>query len=254
MRERIDFAGKTVVVTGGASDVGKAVANEFAVEGADVVIADIDDERGEEAIETITEEHGCDGMYIHANLTDLGACKELMSTVVDEFGGVDVTVNMAAVAAPSKISKPFLKETPDDWRPQLEVTIMGIVNPTYAALEQMADTDGGSIINFSSESHRGQDERMAMYSAAKSAVATFSQTLAKETGQDGVRVNALSPSATQTETTKDFMEEHGDAVGHEHALNRLGEPQDHADAAVFLASDAADWITGQVLSVNGGYL
>jgi NAD(P)-dependent dehydrogenase (short-subunit alcohol dehydrogenase family) len=254
MRELIDFSGQTAVVTGGASEIGKAIGNEFAKEGADVVLSDIDDERGEEGAEQIAADHDVDVQYVHGNVSDLESCEELVDTVVEEFGGIDVLVNSAAVAAPSAIAKPFLEETPDDWNAQLHVTIMAAVHPTYAALPHMIEQGGGAIVNFSSESYKGQDNKLAMYGAAKSAVATFTKTLSKEFGGDDIRINAISPSATRTAATSEWMDKYGDTIVEEHALNRLGRPEDHANAVLFLASDAADWITGEVLSVNGGYL
>jgi NAD(P)-dependent dehydrogenase (short-subunit alcohol dehydrogenase family) len=160
----------------------------------------------------------------------------------------------AAVAAPPQISIPFLEETPDNWNAQLQVTLMGAVNPTHAVLPHMIENGGGRIVNFSSEAHKGQDNKLAMYGAAKAGVATFTKTLAKEFGGDDVRINAISPSATNTAATEEWMDKHGEHIVDAHALNRLGEPEDHANAVVFLASDAAGWITGEILSVNGGYL
>lgn len=254
MRELIDFSGQTAVVTGGASEIGKAIGNEFAKEGADVVLADIDDDRGEAGAEQIADEQGADTLYQHCDVSDLDSCEELVDVVIEEFDTIDVLVNAAAVAAPSAIAKPFLEETPDDWNAQLHITIMAAVQPTYAALPHMIEQGGGAVVNFSSESYKGQDNKLAMYGAAKSAVATFTKTLAKEFGGDDVRINAVSPSATRTAATSEWMDKYGDAILGEHALNRLGEPEDHANAVVFLASDAASWITGEVLSVNGGYL
>lgn len=254
MRESIDFTDSVVVVTGGASDVGKSIVNEFTKEGAAVVVADIDDERGRSVARQARENHGQETAFVLTDVSSLGECEDLVSEVEDRFGRLDVLVNAAAVAAPEIISKPFLDEEPSDWKPQLQVTFMGAVNATHASLPLMIDTGGGSIINFSSEAHRGQDRRLAVYSAAKSGVTTFTRTLAKEIGKDGVRINAISPSATRTAATETWLDDHGDAVVKEHALDRLGRPEDHANAALFLASDAAGWITGETLSVNGGYL
>lgn len=254
MREHIDFRDETIVITGGASAIGRTIGSEFAKEGADVVIADIDDERGDAAAAAIADDHDRETLYHHTDVSDLESCEALMETVADELDGVDVLVNVAAVAAPGAISKPFLEETTDDWRAQLNVTLMGAVNPSHAALPYMVEQGDGAIVNFSSESYKGQDTRLAMYGAAKSGVATFTETLAKEFGGDGVRINAISPSTTRTGATEEWLERHAEEVLENHALDRLGRPEDHANAAVFLASDAADWITGQVLSVNGGYL
>jgi 3-oxoacyl-[acyl-carrier protein] reductase len=254
MRELIDFAEDTVLVTGGASEIGSTIGTEFATEGANVVLSDIDDERGRAAVDEIGTTHDSVATYHHVDVSDLESCKLLVESVLDEFGSIDHLVNIAAVAHPATISKPFLEEGPEDWNKQVSVTLMGTVNMAYAVLPHMIDQDSGTVVNFASEAYKGQDRSLAMYGAAKSAVATFTRTTAKEFGKDGIRINAISPSATLTDGTEEFLEKHREAILEQHALPRLGEPEDHANAAVFLASDAADWITGQVLSVNGGYL
>lgn len=125
---------------------------------------------------------------------------------------------------------------------------------THNAISAMRDDGGGAVVNFASDSYKGQDPNLTVYATAKAGVVTFTKSLAKEVGEHNVRVNCISPSTTWTPSTEDWLDEYGDKVVENYPLGRLGQPEDHADAAVFLASDAADWITGQVLSVNGGFL
>jgi NAD(P)-dependent dehydrogenase (short-subunit alcohol dehydrogenase family) len=254
MHELLDFTNETIIVVGAASDIGASIGAEFATEGATVALADIDDEQGEATAEAIRDDVGADAEYYHVDVSDLESCESLVESVLKDFGSVDHMVNIAAVAHPTAIAKPFLEEGPDDWAKQVNITFMGTIHMMYAVLPELRDNGGGSVVNFTSEAHKGQDKHLTMYGAAKSAVATFTKTVAKEVGVDDIRVNAVSPSTTRTQGTADFMNKYGDAILEEHALNRLGEPEDPAYATVFLASDAASWITGEVLSVNGGYL
>jgi len=251
MRELIDFADRVAVVTGGASGIGEGIAREFASEGADVVVADIDVDRGGTVAEEIEADHGVSAAAVHTDVSDLAACRATVEETLDRFGRLDVLVNGAAAHA---MTKPFVEEDEGDWAPHVEITFKGALNMTRAALPTMVEQGTGSVISIASESYKGQDPRLTVYAATKAGVVAFTSALAKEVARDGVRVNAISPSTTETPATAEWLAEYGDRVVKAHPLGRLGQPADHARAAVFLASDAADWITGQTLSVNGGYL
>lgn len=152
------------------------------------------------------------------------------------------------------MSKPFLEERPSDWDSQFDITLRGTINMTHNALAPMVDQESGSVISLISDSYQGQDPDLTVYASAKAALVTFTTSLAKEVGEHGVRVNAISPSTTKTPATEEWLEQYGDKVVQQYPLGRVGRPEDHANAAVFLASDAASWITGQTVSVNGGFL
>jgi len=257
MREQIDFTDSVAIVTGSASGIGKGVATEFAREGADVVIADIDDERGIDVAEEIANEHDTDTEFIYTDVSDYESCGDTVGETVDAFGSVDVLVNVAAggLQNDKDLNQPFVDETPENWAPHIQVTLRGQLNITHNVLPQMREQDeGGAIINFASDSYHGQDPDLTMYATAKAGVVTFTKSLAKEIGEDGIRVNCISPSTTWTPSTEEWLNEYGDRVAENYPLGRLGYPEDHANVAVFLASDAADWVTGQVLSVNGGFI
>lgn len=255
MRELIDFSDQVAVVTGAASGIGEGIATEFASEGADVVVADIDLDGGRDVAETIEADHGVSAMAVHTDVSDLEACRDTVDAVTDEFGRVDVLVNGAAAdAANPEMTKPFVEEDTRHWDPHVQVTLRGALHMSSAALPPMIDGNGGSLINIVSESYKGNDPSLTVYAAAKAGVVAFTNSLAKEVGEHGIRVNAISPSTTRTPATEEWLDEYGDKVVKAHPLGRLGLPEDHARAAVFLASDAADWISGQTLSVNGGYL
>lgn len=202
---------------------------------------------------TLREEFG-DAAFVHADVSDYDACRAAAAEVRDEFGRIDVLVTAAAgdIGDRSKLTKPFLEETPEDWAPQLNVTFQGVLNICRAVLPHMVERGSGSIVTVVSETRRGYRPELAVYSAAKAAVVTFTNAVAKEVAPDGVRVNAVSPSVIHTPATEEWLERDGDAVAAEYPLGRVGVPEDVANTTVFLASDAADWITGQTVPVNGG--
>lgn len=256
MREQIDFTDDAVIVTGAASGIGRGVAEEFAGEGADVVVADIDEERGTNVADEITAEYAGEGVFVHTDVSDYESCVKTVEDTVSAYGGVDVLVNVAAggLQDAKDLNQPFIEETPKNWEPHFQVTLRGPMNMTHAAITEMRDAGGGSVVNFSSDSYQGQDPNLAAYATAKAGVVAFTKTIAKELGEYDIRVNAVSPSTTWTPSTQEWLDEYGEKVAESYPLGRLGYPEDHANATVFLASDAADWITGQVLSVNGGFI
>jgi NAD(P)-dependent dehydrogenase (short-subunit alcohol dehydrogenase family) len=256
MRETIDFGGDTVIVTGAARGIGRGVAEAFASEGAHVVVADIDEDGGPATATEITD--GFDGTaeFQYTDVSDYESCGETVAAAVEAAGGLDVCVNVAAggLDSASDLNKPFIEEEPADWEPQFQVTLRGPMNMSHHAVQAMRDDGGGSVVNFASDSYQGQDPNLAAYATAKAGVVTFSKTIAKELGEHDVRVNCVSPGTTWTPSTEDWLDEYGDRVVESYPLGRLGQPEDHANATLFLASEAADWVTGQVLSVNGGFL
>lgn len=256
MREQIDFTDSVAIVTGSASGIGKGVAEEFASEGADVVIADIDEDRGTDAAKEIASKYDTGAEFIYTDVSSYESCGETIDETVSEFGSVNVLVNVAAggLQNAKDLNQPFVDETPDNWEPHIQVTLRGPLNMTHNAIPQMREQGGGVVINFASDSYKGQDPNLTVYATAKAGVVTFTKSLAKELGEHNIRVNCISPSTTWTPSTEEWLEEYGDKVAENYPLGRLGYPDDHANAAVFLASDAADWVTGQVLSVNGGFI
>lgn len=256
MKEQIDFTEQVAVVTGAASGIGEGIATEFAREGASIAVADIAVDRGTAVADRIAADHDVETTMVETDVSDYENCQTAIDTVVDELGGVDVLVNCAAgeTGDLSAMTEPFVEETPEDWEPQIQVTLRGTLNMTHAALPEMIDQGSGSVISLISDSYQGHDPDLTVYATAKAALVTFTTSLSKEVGEHGVRVNAISPSTTKTPATEDWIEQHGEKVVQSYPLGRLGRPEDHAYAAVFLASDAADWITGQTISVNGGFL
>ncbi|WP_336361484.1 SDR family NAD(P)-dependent oxidoreductase [Haladaptatus sp. ZSTT2] len=255
MKEQIDFSGDVVLVTGAAGGIGSAVAEEFAKEGATTVVTDISPEVGTETAATLDEKYDATVVFRQLDVGDYGSCEETINGVVDEFGSLDVLVNVAAGGLREHDdNKPFYQTTPEDWQIQFDVTFGGAINTSHVAVKHMMEQERGAIVNFISEAHKGQERGdNKLYAASKAGVAGFTKALSNEVGQHNIRVNGISPAATLTPATEELIGKYGDRMLKKYALNRLGRPTDSANAAVFLASDAADWITGQILSVNGGY-
>lgn len=263
MRERIDFDGDSVIVTGGAGGIGAAIVREFAKEGADVIVADIDADRGRAVADEVSAEFGTDARFIDTDVSDYEACRDCIAATVEAFGGLDVVVNGATSRRfpRSERFRAFVDQTTDHWQALLEVTLGGTVNMTHCSLPELADGDGGSVVNISSESRRGASNLSVgdtaantMYASVKSALTGFTAALANEVGRHGVRVNAVSPGTVRTPETEGMLEREEDNIVDLIPLNRIGEPEDCAYLVLFLSSDAAEWITGQTVSVNGGFL
>lgn len=255
MKEQIDLSSDVALVTGAAGGIGSAVAEEFAKEGTTTVVTDISPDRGTDVAEQLDAEYDGPVVFRQLDVSDYDDCEETINGVVEEFGSIDVLVNVAAGGLRDHDdNKPFHATTPEDWQIQYDVTFGGPVNTSHVAVQHMMDQESGVILNFISEAHKGQERGdNKLYAASKAGVAGFTKALSKEVGEFDIRVNGISPAATPTPATQDLIDKHGDKMLKKYALNRLGKPTDSANAAIFLASDAAEWITGQILHVNGGY-
>jgi len=250
----VDLAGKSVVVTGGARGIGRAIAHEFANAGADVVIGDF---RFDEATKTALELSEVSGNRVVAVRTDVTSLEEvhhLRDEALRLFGKIDVLVNSAGWDR----LLPFIKTTPDMWDRVISINFKGVVHTCHAILPHMAERKQGAIVNLSSDTARVGSFGEAIYAASKAAVIAFSKTLAREHARDSIRVNSLCPGLVDTpliEEMKDddeFTRKILDSIVNYIPFKRLGRPEEIAAMAMFLASDAASYVTGQVFSVNGG--
>lgn len=249
--EKINFEGKVAVITGAAQGIGRGVAETLAGLGASVIIADVAVDTAEETAEEIASEYDATVEVVETDVTEYEEAQNLIEATIEKFGQIDILVNNAGLTD----AKPFLETEPEEWEFWVGVCFFGTMNCMHAALPQMIDRGSGVIINFASDSYKGNDSGLAVYGAAKAANVSLTKTVAHEVGKAGVRVNCVSPGTTETPATQDVVEQHREQIiENSYALDRLGQPTDIADAVAFLASDAAEWITGQTLSVNGGYI
>ncbi len=253
--------GKSVLVTGAGRGIGREIALGFAREGARVAVNDM---LGERAESVVREAMGLGGEAM-ACPCDIGRYEQvvvMIQDVVDRFGPLHVLVNNAGVGDQGKL---FMEQTREDWMRVLSIGLLGTLNCNRAAIAHMIEGGGGKIISIASDAGRIGEPRMAVYSASKAGIIGHSKALAKELGTHGITVNVVSPGATETETTLERRKERERAVGKEKAdqllqrilkaypLGRFAQPEEIADMVLFLASERADFITGQVISVSGGY-
>lgn len=245
--------GEVAVVTGGSRGIGFAIVRRFLREGTHVVVADVRDEAVEH-LRLIGTKAGARLLFLR---TDVGQFEQVVETgkrVIKDLGRIDIWINNAGW---DRIM-PFLSTAPQDWARVLEVNLMGVVHGTRVALDAMvARNEGGTIVNIASDAGRVGSPGEAVYSAAKGGVIAFTKAIAREVAQHGIRVNCICPGPTDTPLfAETFGTEDGakviEAIQRGIPFRRLGRPEEIAAAVRFLASGEASYITGQVLSVNGG--
>lgn len=239
---------KVALVTGAGRGIGRAIAIALAKEGAEVVVNyNGSEERAKEVKQTIEENGGKASIY-KCNVSDFEACEAMIKDIVKEHGRLDILVNNAGITKDGLIMK--MKE--EDFDSVLNVNLKGTFNTIRHSARQMLRQKSGKIINISSVSGILGNVGQANYAASKAGVIGLTKTMARELGSRGITVNAIAPGFVDTEMTGVLSEEIRENACRQIILGRFGKPEDIANVAVFLASDKADYITGQVISVDGG--
>ena len=239
---------KVALITGAGRGIGRAIAIALAEEGAEVIVNyNGSEERAKEVKQTIEENGGKASIY-KCNVSDFEACETMIREIVKEHGHLDILVNNAGITKDGLIMK--MKE--EDFDRVLNVNLKGTFNTIRHSARQMLKQRSGKIINLSSVSGILGNVGQANYAASKAGVIGLTKTMARELGSRGITVNAIAPGFVDTEMTEVLSEEIRENACKQIILGRFGKPEDIANAAVFLASDKADYITGQVISVDGG--
>ncbi|MFY9510213.1 MAG: SDR family oxidoreductase [Rubrivivax sp.] len=259
----LELKDKSVIVTGGGSNIGRAIVLAFAGEGAHITIGDVDTAQAERTAEFATKLGAASVQVIKTDVTSLEQVQAMFKAATDKHGRVDVLVNN--VGWDNLMF--FTQTTPDFWRKVIDINYVGVLNCTKTALDLMVKQNGGAIVSISSDASRQGEPREAVYGGVKAAVNSFMKTIAKENGRYGIRCNVVCPGVTIPSTTEEvggssmwtnadamFTPEQMEKVTKSLPLRKVGRPQDIANAVVFMASNkVAGHITGQVLSVSGGY-
>lgn len=241
------FDGRRVIVTGGASGIGEAVAKRFLYEGARVLVVDLD--------ETAFAQNHADGRasFLRADIADTDAPARIVEAATTALGGIDIVVNQAGIG----IYKPVEALTDEDWARVQAVNVTAMFRIARAAVPHLRNSPAGRIINTSSIMGSIGDDLMTAYSTSKHAVVGLTRNLALDLAKDGITVNFIEPGPTATASAKiafDQMPEYEEFWLKRVPLGRLASPQDVASAVLFLASDEASYITGTGLRIDGGTL
>jgi NAD(P)-dependent dehydrogenase (short-subunit alcohol dehydrogenase family) len=238
-----ELAGTVAIVTGGAGALGRATAELFAEQGAKVVIADVDVERGK----TLAADLGAAADFKQTDVADAGQVQELVDYAVSRFGRLHVMFNNAGIGGSHRR---FLKDDLRDFERVMAVNVFGVMVGSQRAAKHMADHGGGSIINTTSIGGINAGAGVTTYRASKAAVIHFTKSIAIDLAEYGIRVNCIAPAHIPTAINASY--DQAEVVRRMQPLQRIGEPSDVANAALYLASDRSAQVTGIVLPVDGG--
>ncbi|CAG4883390.1 2-hydroxycyclohexanecarboxyl-CoA dehydrogenase [Georgfuchsia toluolica] len=239
--------GKTAVVTGAASGIGKSVAETLAAAGAHVLLGDLNEEGGAAVVKEIRS-RGQGADFFRLDVSDLNSIADFAQKSYAARPHVDIVAN---VAGWGKI-EPFIQNTPDFWRRVIDINLMGPVAVTRAFLDKMIEKGAGKIVTVSSDAGRVGSLGETVYSGAKGGAIAFSKGLAREVARYNITVNCVCPGPTDTPLMAAVPEKHRDAFIRATPMRRLGKPSEVADAVLFFSSDRSSFVTGQILSVCGG--
>ena len=257
----LQLTGRSVIVTGAANNIGRGIALAFAAEGARVLIADIDEDRARR----VAAEAGGETAVQRTDVSSWESTQAMAARAKELFGRIDVLVNCAG----GTIDRLFVEKPREEWEREVAINFWGFVNCSRAVLDSMIEQRSGAVVSISSDAGRMGEWREAVYSGTKAGIIAMSKSLARETGSKGIRFNVVCPgfipgrkdaggdfgegSMWSGKQGEQFPDEMLEKIAKSYPLRRLGTPEDVAPAVLFLASEAASYITGQTLSVSGGY-
>ena len=238
---------KVALVTGAAQGIGKAVALLLARNGADIVVSDINLEKAEETAKEV-QALGRKALATKVDVATLGDVEKMVEAILAQFGKIDILVNNAGIAR----DKLILRMTEEDWDAVLNINLKGTFNCTKAVVRHMSKQRSGKIVNIASVVGEMGNAGQGNYAASKAGVIGFTKTIAREFAQRGINVNAIAPGYIETPMTDTLPDKAKEELKRLIPMDRLGKPEDVAEAVLFLVSEASSYITGHVLNVNGG--
>lgn len=241
---------KVAIVTGAGQGIGKAIALRLARDGADLAIVDINLETGKATAQEI-ERLGRKAIAIKTDVSNREQVNKAAEQTVRELGTIDILVNDAAFVA--GVPQNFIDETEDYWDRVIAVCLKGYILCSRAVLDRMIEKQSGKIVNISSDAGRVGQPGQTVYSAAKGGIIAFTKSLAKEVARYNININCVAPGATDTPAFQQNPDKIKEAVPKGIPLRRIARPEDVANAVAFFCSSDADYLTGQVLSVSGGF-
>lgn len=246
---------RVALVTGGSSGIGKAIATRLGQHGASVVIADIRREpklKGKSSVFEKLDEVEAESLFVETDVSDSAATEAAVEKAVSQFGGLDILVNNAGIYYQDSIAE----ATEDDWDSIIDVNLSGIFRMTKPAIPELKDSENAKIINLSSIYGLVGGADSAAYCASKGGVANLTRQMALDYAADEINVNAIAPGIIKTAQNVEWRENNPEMVEAWHDQTpwpTFGDPEDIADAALFLASDESNFVTGELLSVDGGW-
>jgi len=244
-----DLSGRVALVTGGGRDVGAAISRALAAAGAAVAVNYHGSTSDAEATVAAITGAGGRAKAFQADVSDHAAVAAMIAGVETDFGGLDIVVNNAGLVYRQR----FADSTPQDWKRQIDTCLYGALNCCHAAERLLAASGRGRIVSIMGDSSRVGESGLALAAAARAGTIALMKSLAREWGRSGVTANSIALGLIETAHDQAWVEANRDKLVRAYAIRRLGLPADVAPMVALLASDAGAWITGQTISINGGY-
>ncbi len=260
---KLNIAGKSVIITGGGSNIGRAIVHAFAEEGAKIAIADIDVQQSEK-VAAEARALGAQSVLVHrTDVSNLEDVSTLVARVEQEHGACDVLINNVGW---TRIGL-FIDQSREQWQREIEINLWGMINCTRTVIDKMIERKSGVVVSLGSDAGRMGEHKEGVYAACKAGVAALTKTLAREYGKYNLRFNVVNPGTTMPDSDEEAGEQsmwrQGQApwrseemrakVAKAYPLRRIAKPSEVASVVLFLASDGASFMTGQTISASGGY-
>jgi NAD(P)-dependent dehydrogenase (short-subunit alcohol dehydrogenase family) len=246
---KFDLDGRVALVTGGASEVGREIALALAAEGAAVAVNYKSAESDALAAVNAITASGGKAIAYRADVASYDAVKEMVGRIAGDFGRLDILVNNAGLA----IRQRFVETSPEDWRKQIDACLYGAIHCCHAAAPYLEASKHGRIIGLIGDSSRVGESGLSIVAAARAGVIGLTKSLARELGRTGTTANAIALGLVETPHDRAWVEANREKLIKFYPTRRLGKPEDVAPMVTLLASDAGSWITGQVISISGGF-